>query len=160
MRWVPRQAGPSDVDAAIGVWRRANEARGVHHPPEVTDRVLQTLTHPAGVFVVVEEAGTIVGMAAGEPGRADRGAGPEVSGLFHLNVVFVDAGHWGQGIGAVVLDALLAAVRAAGYTRIQLWTGAGNERARRLYGSRGFAPSGDTDVLDSHGEILQYARDL
>ena len=48
----------------------------------------------------------------------------------------------GQGIGALVLDHLLALARAQGHRRVSLETGTMDEfvAARRLYASRGFEP--------------------
>ena len=57
---------------------------------------------------------------------------------------------------------MLAALRAAGYRRVVLWTLTGNARARRFYAKAGFAPDGATNILGALGgvEELRYASDL
>ena len=57
----------------------------------------------------------------------------------------------GAGVGAAVLDRLLAEARAGGYRRVSLETGTMDEfaAAQRLYASRGFEhcePFGDYPV--------------
>jgi ribosomal protein S18 acetylase RimI-like enzyme len=59
----------------------------------------------------------------------------------------------GRGIGAAVLDALLAQLRSAGYDAVSLSVEDGNDVARRMYEARGFRVVGreggsDTLLLD------------
>jgi GNAT superfamily N-acetyltransferase len=64
----------------------------------------------------------------------------------------------GAGIGGRLLDRVLDEARRRGYVRVQLWTHAGNQRARRLYEQRGFERTG-REKGDDRGELfIHYAR--
>jgi GNAT superfamily N-acetyltransferase len=76
--------------------------------------------------------------------RGKDGAGPVIPGGCFLNLIFVVPERWGEGIGGVILDAVLAEAKRRDYSRIRLWTAEDNERSHRLYRSRGFAPTGRT----------------
>ena len=89
-------------------------------------------------------------MASAEPLRGEDGAGPVVPGGCFLNLLFVVPEQWGQGIGGVLLDAVLKEARRRDYSRIHLWTDEDNERSHRLYRSRSFSPTGRT--ADGAGE--------
>jgi GNAT superfamily N-acetyltransferase len=104
---------------------------------------------------VATDAGTIIGMACGMDVRADDGAGAPIPGLCHLSLVYVAPDRWGQGIGGLILDAALDEARVRGFDRIQLWTQATNERAQRLYRSRGFEPT-DRTMLDHRSELIAH----
>ena len=55
-----------------------------------------------------------------------------------LRILLVDPAARGHGIGAMLVDACVAFARAAGYTRMRLWTNDPLVSARRIYLSRGF----------------------
>ncbi|MEP6618809.1 MAG: GNAT family N-acetyltransferase [bacterium] len=55
-----------------------------------------------------------------------------------LNDIVVDPLHRGQGIGRMLLDATLAALRIMGAPRVVLSTAERNESAQRLFASAGF----------------------
>jgi GNAT superfamily N-acetyltransferase len=123
----------------------------------VTDR----LRDPVSWFLVAEDDGEVVGMACAEPLRADGGAGAVIPGALFLGYVFIIPERWGQGIGGLVMDAVFNEARKEGYRRIELWTHErDNERAQRLYRSRGFAPTGVTAEDDQRAPIGQWARVL
>lgn len=156
-----RRGGPPDFDAAVEVWRAANEARlgGRPVPAEHGGRMRRHMEAP-GAFLFVADEGHLSGMAVGMPGLAGDGAGPPVDGLCHVGAVFVAPGRWGQGLGGELVDAVLAEAHARGYTRAQLWTHAGNTRAHRLYTGRGFERTGREKTDDLGKTILHYERDL
>jgi ribosomal protein S18 acetylase RimI-like enzyme len=52
--------------------------------------------------------------------------------------IVVDPAHRGHGIGRMLLDATLAALKARGAPRVVLSTAAGNEAAQRLFTGAGF----------------------
>jgi ribosomal protein S18 acetylase RimI-like enzyme len=52
--------------------------------------------------------------------------------------IVVDAAHRGQGVGRVLLDATLKALRAKGAPRVVLSTAERNESAQRLFARAGF----------------------
>jgi GNAT superfamily N-acetyltransferase len=89
-------------------------------------------------------------MAAAEPLRGEDGAGPPIPGGCFLNLLYVLPERWGEGIGGVILDAVLAEAKRRDYSRLHLWTEEDNERSHRLYRGRGFSPTGRT--IDGKGE--------
>ena len=106
---------------------------------------------------VAEEAARLVAMACTLPGRDEEGH--HVPGLCHLQMIFVLPGHSGAGIGGRLLDFVLHEAQAAGQRAIQLWVREDNERARRLYESRGFAHTGR--VVEEDGSLIgMWSRDL
>jgi ribosomal protein S18 acetylase RimI-like enzyme len=157
-----RAAEPEDVEPAIAVWRAANTARrgGCPVPAEQEARVRGIVAKRDGFLLVAADAGAVVAMGLGLQGLADDGAGPPIPGLCHVAMVFVAPDRWGRGVGGQIVDALLAAARARGYRRAQLWTHADNVRAQRLYERRGFAPSGRRKADDLGEEIVHYERAL
>jgi GNAT superfamily N-acetyltransferase len=79
-----------------------------------------------------------------------------------LYALYVTPAQWSTGAGRALTDAVLAALRAAGYRRVVLWTLTANARARRFYAKAGFAPDGARNILGALGgvEELRYASDL
>ena len=151
-----RRGGAADVEAALGVWRRAHEARsGTVAEPGLMDTVRNRLLADGSGFLVAMDDAVVVGMAAGMPARADDGAGPEVPGLCHLGMVFVSPSRWGEGIGNRLVEEALIEAPGRGYDRIQLWTHEDNHRAQRLYAAHGFAPTGRT-MVDDRGELIGH----
>jgi ribosomal protein S18 acetylase RimI-like enzyme len=153
-----RRGEPNDVEAAVDVWRAAGAARrGVATDERSVSAVRGRLIAPDSWFLVAADSGTTVGMACGMDARADDGLGAPIPGLCHLSLVYVAPERWGQGIGGLILDAALDEARVRGYDRIQLWTQETNDRARRLYRSRGFQPTGRT-LLDDRNELIGHWR--
>ncbi|WP_329249177.1 GNAT family N-acetyltransferase [Actinoallomurus sp. NBC_01490] len=155
-----RLAESTDHDDAVAVWRAANVARG--RPPEAArvDRVRAKLGEPDAIVIVAVASGRVCGMLLAEPGRDLDGRGARVDGLCHISMVFVHPGRQGQGIGRLLLERLRTHMAALAGTRLQVWTGSGNERARRLYRRAGFAPSGRTALLEPGRTIEQFVLDL
>jgi len=148
-----RLGDAADVDAAVSVYERSNLARRQGVWPNQAARVEQVrarLRDPASWFLLANEGPALVGIASAEALRGENGAGPVIPGHCFLNLLFVLPERWGEGIGGVILDALLAEAKQRRYSRIYLWTDEGNERSHRLYRSRGFSPTGRT--ADGEGE--------
>jgi len=148
-----RLGDAADVAAAVSVFERSNLARrhGIWPDREARiKRVRTRLRDPASWFLLANDGPALVGMASAEPLRADDGAGPVIPGACFLGLVFVVPERWGQGIGGIILDAVLAEAKRRRCSRIYLRTHGGNERSHRLYRSRGFSPTGRS--ADAEGE--------
>ena len=153
-----RLGDAGDVDAAVSVYERSNLARRQGVWPNRAARVERARTHlrdPGSWFVLANDGPALVGMASAEPLRGEDGADPVIPGGCFLNLLFVVPERWGEGIGGVMLDAVLAEAKRRHYSRIHLWTHEDNKRSHRLYRSRGFSPTGRT--ADGEGE---WAREI
>ena len=158
MAIVLRSGDLADVDAAVSLYERSNIARRRGSWPNRAARVERAGAHlrdPASWFLLANEGPALVGMASAEPLRRGDGAAPLIPGGCFLHFLFVIPERWGEGIGSVILDGVLAEAKRRGSWRIQLWTHEDNERSHRLYRSRGFCPTGRT--ADGEGE---WARQL
>ena len=109
-----------------------------------------------------DDEGEPVGMAAAMPSREDFEDGPLVPGLCYLDLIFVVPERWGDGIGALLLDTVLADARGRGFSRIHLLTHDDNERAQTLYASRSFAKTGWSRMSRdaANGMVSEWAREL
>ena len=94
--------------------------------------------------------------------REDEGSGPDVPGLCYLDLVFVAPEHWGEGIGAMLMDTVMADARGRGFTRVHLLTHDDNVRAQALYASCGFTRSGWTRMSrdPANGAVSEWSRTL
>lgn len=153
-----RLGDTADVDAAVSVYERSALARRQGVWPNRAARVehaMARLRDPESWFFLANEGPVPVGMACAEPLRGEDRTGPVIPGGCFLNFLFVVPERWGEGIGGVLLDTVLAEAKRRSYSRIHLWTHEDNERSHRLYRSRGFAPTGQ--IADDEGE---WARAL
>jgi len=136
------------------VYERSNLARRGGVWPDRAERVEQVkarLRDPDSWLLVAADGETPVGMACAEPLRGEDRAGPVVPGGLFLNLIYVLPERWGEAIGGALLDAVLAEAKQRGSSQIRLWTDEDdNERAQRLYLSRGFSHTGR--VVDGAGE--------
>jgi GNAT superfamily N-acetyltransferase len=83
---------------------------------------MANLRDPVSWFLVAREGPACAGMAAAKPLRAEDGAGAVIPGGCFLGYLFVVPDRWGQGIGAALLDAVVAEARRRQCWRVQLWT--------------------------------------
>jgi GNAT superfamily N-acetyltransferase len=130
-----RVGDAADVDAAASVYERSNLARRRGIWPNRAARVERVRTHlrdPASWFLLANEGPALVGMASAKALRGEDGAGPVIPGGCFLSYLFVVPERWGEGIGGVILDAVLAEAKRRHYSRIHLWTHEDNERSHRL----------------------------
>ncbi len=146
-----RLADAGDHAAAVRVWQTANTARGRAPGPERVERVRAKLADPAATVIVAGADRCVRGMLLAEPGRERDGLGPPVPELCHISMVFVHPEAQGRGIGRLLLE---HAVRLC-HPRLQVWTGVFNDRARRLYRSAGFTPSGRRAFLAT-GDLIEH----
>jgi ribosomal protein S18 acetylase RimI-like enzyme len=154
MTLVVRRAAPGDLEAALQVWRAANEARGRAPSTERIARVREKLRDPDALVIIGRDGDEPVSMGLAEPGRADDGAGAPIPAYGHVSMVFVHPGRWGEGHGGLVL----AALHEGGWERTTLWTRTDNARARRLYEKAGYRPTGRMSTLGGGDGIMQLER--
>jgi ribosomal protein S18 acetylase RimI-like enzyme len=165
---VIRAGTAADAQTAAALVHLADVARRGPSPQDARtlERSARRLADPSTFFVLAEPGsgtGVVrgpVGVAAGMPGRAGGGAGDRIPGLCHISMVAVRPESWGRGLGRRVLDAVIDEARRRGYVRAQLFTQTANDRARALYGRRGFVLTGQTSVDEIGDEILHYLLDL
>ena len=91
-----------------------------------------------GRLYVAEVAARIVAFAAIGPSR-DADAGPSTGELY---AIYADPDVWGRGVGRLLMDASVAALRDAGFSEATLWVLVGNERGRHFYDAAGWRPDG------------------
>ena len=94
------------------------------------------LQEPDIVILVAEREGEVLGYAYAGIEGSDYMALRGPAGVLHD--VVVDPAHRGTGIGRMLLDATLAALRARGAPRVVLSTAERNEPAQRLFARAGF----------------------
>lgn len=153
-----RRGGAADFDAAVAVFVRSNLARRHGVWPQQASSVAQLkecLRAAESWLVVAEDGAELVGMASVKPMREDDGAGAVIPGGCFLSYLYVVPERWHEGVGGLILDAVLADARERNYWRIRLWTHEDNERSHLLYRSRGFHPTGR-----SAGGEGEWTRDL
>ena len=97
------------------------------------------LADPDVVVRVAEGEGRIVGYAYARLEGTDYMALRGPAGVLHDMIV--DPAHRGRGVGRMLLDAMIAALRRLDAPRIVLSTAAANEAAQRLFARAGFRPT-------------------
>jgi GNAT superfamily N-acetyltransferase len=105
------------------------------------------------VTFIAERDGQWIGLASGlaaDPDDPDGGE-PLLVGMF------VDGAERGRGIGAALVEAVVAWARARGAARLSLWVTATNDPAVALYDTCGFRPTGEQKPL-AHTPSLDEVR--
>jgi ribosomal protein S18 acetylase RimI-like enzyme len=158
MNLIYRAATASDRDAVARLWLEANRARSGHEVPVDPELIASRIETEGAFGFVAHDADMLIGSLILSPALMDRGTGPAIPGLAHLNTVAVAPGHWGRGIARTLVDLVLDEARARGYARIQLFTQDHNARARDLYERNGWELTGE-EIVDEHGDTLvRYLR--
>ncbi len=94
------------------------------------------LDKPGIVVLVAEREGEVVGYTyAGIEGTDYMALRGPAGALYDI---VVDPAHRGQGVGRMLLDAALDALKAKGAPRVVLSTAEGNKAAQRLFARAGF----------------------
>ncbi len=129
-------------------------------PPlrETVDDVRAAITDPAQ-RVVVAEAG------AWSDWRPDRLLGAvrvriADDGCGHVGRLVVAPDAQGRGLGAELLAAVDVTARAAGATRLELFTGAASEGSVRLYRRAGYEATGDERTDDRGVRLVVLTKQL
>lgn len=94
------------------------------------------LTEPDVIVLVAEQEGEVIGYAYAAIEGWDYMALRGPAGVLHD--IVVDPGQRGQGIGRMLLDAALTAIKTRGAPRVVLSTANKNEAAQRLFAEAGF----------------------
>ena len=153
-----RPATVDDRDAIATLWLEANRARSGNDIPVDPELIASRIeTDGAFGFVALDDE-MLVGALILSPALMDRGAGPPIPGLGHLNTVAVAPGRWGQGIARALVALVVDEARARGYAQIQLYTQDHNARARDLYERNGWRLTGE-EVVDVQGDpLVRYLK--
>ncbi|MGY6650768.1 N-acetyltransferase family protein [Amycolatopsis sp. TRM77291] len=108
----------------------------------------RTLADPAnqGDILVLVEDGTLLGFTAVDRIRGE------------LRAIYLDPQRWGTGLGRLLLDTAVAALREAGHREATLWVLDTNKRAQRFYAAGGWAPDGATKTDTMPGEDVQLSE--
>ena len=123
-------------------------------PPEAVHALdLDGLRGPGLTFVALRENGEALGVGALK--RLDAGHG-ELKSMHTLGE------HRGRGVGAAILDHLIALARLEGLHRLSLETGATGpfHPAHALYRSRGFEPCGPFASYPEHPFSMFMTRSI
>lgn len=130
-------------------WLRANAAAFAHHPEQgamtladLRARMAESWFDPAGFFLAVDAAGTILGfhwtkIHAGREGQ---------DALGEVYVVGVTPAAQGAGLGKVLTSVGIDHLQRAGLRAIMLYVDADNEAAVALYRKLGFT-KWDSDIM-------------
>ncbi|MGI8680534.1 MAG: GNAT family N-acetyltransferase [Mycobacteriales bacterium] len=100
----------------------------------------------------------LVGWAVAAPTRDDDAE--KTTG--EIYALYVDAAHWGTGLGRRLMATALGALRKEGFRRVTLWVLEGNARARRFYEAAGLVPDGARQLLEMGTPVpeVRYAGPL
>ena len=88
------------------------------------------------------------------------GADPDQLEMGQITRFYVDAPHWGLGIGSLLYEAAISHLRQVGYGQASLWVLEANARARAWYERRGWIRMGERKVAaETHGVVdVRYIR--
>ncbi|MBE1575228.1 GNAT family N-acetyltransferase [Amycolatopsis roodepoortensis] len=108
----------------------------------------RTLADPAnqGDILVLVEDGTLLGFTAVDRIRGE------------LRAIYLDPERWGTGLGRLLLDTAVAALRESGHREATLWVLDTNKRAQRFYAAGGWVPDGATKTDTMPGEDVQLSE--
>lgn len=164
-----RAATRADIPELTALVRRCDESQrewageDIPMPPEDGEELewdVRFARSGAWVQVAIDDDGTIVGAIAFAQATVSREDRTPVPGLGHVSAVFVDPAHWRRGIARTMLDAADDAMRAAGFTRAQLWTLEGSP-AEHLYSGLGWRRDGRRDTFPPMGlDTVAYVKEL
>ena len=112
-----------------------------------------------GWGAVWEDEGAVAGFGAFTPARERPRDGDPIPGLAHVWAIFVRETHWGTGVAAALLDAVVAEIARRRYAEARLFTPALHARARRFYAREGWHETGGPQSIERLGlEIVELRR--
>ncbi|WP_416970003.1 GNAT family N-acetyltransferase [Streptomyces sp. 4F14] len=106
------------------------------------------------VNLVAERAGAVVGWACHGPYRE----GELRTDDAELYALYVDADHFGSGVGHALLQEVRRQLSARGCERLYLWVLKENARARRFYERAGLRPDGAQEPFEVDGVEVPEVR--
>jgi GNAT superfamily N-acetyltransferase len=118
----------------------------------------QMLTEGSTVAVACDETGAIVAFSSYGTAR-----GVDEPNTGEVYAIYADPMWWDRGVGGILMDAAVDALRAGGFTRSILWVLEDNTRACRFYERRGWTFDGvaqDETIGTDVRRELRYARQL
>jgi len=159
-----RSGGPADFETAAQIYFVSGTARRDGRPIEDwrMEQIRAEIATPDAWLFMAEDDGVPIAMAEAMPSRLETGDRDLVPGLCYLGLIFVLPERWGEGIGAQLLDLLMAEAVNRGFTRVHLWTHENNDRAHAMYLRRGFDRTGKAHPSGNDADINveEWARDL
>lgn len=154
-----RRATWFDVDEIVRIDLSAWEGwlellpAGVEAPSaaDMSAHARETIDSDAVEAVVAEIGPSIVGRASFGSSR-DHDSGDELGGL---RALFVDPGHWRQGVGRALVALAVERLRASGRREVTLWSLADSHQATAFYAAQGFVRDGQTQTREAFGHALE-----
>jgi GNAT superfamily N-acetyltransferase len=120
----------------LDAYSRDSMGRGRPMPADVRRRLIPgLLQHPTTIVFLAYRSGQPVGLAVCFRGFSTFAAKP----LINIHDLVVLPAHRGHGVGRQLLDAIVSKGRSTGCCKLTIETQEHNLRARRVYGSAGFA---------------------
>lgn len=147
---IVRPATPADVPALgrlgallVHVHHAFDAARFIVPPPDIEEAYAgflgALLDEPDAVVLVAERESGVVGYTYAAIEGTDFLALRGPAGVLHD--LAVDPAHRAHGVGRMLVDATMAALRARGVRQAVLFTAVQNEAAQRLFARAGFRPT-------------------
>ncbi len=108
------------------------------------------LADPAsqGDVLVLVDGGTLLGFTAVDRIRGE------------LRAIYLAPERWGTGLGRLLHDTAVGALRESGHRQATLWVLDTNERAQRFYAAAGWVPDGAkrSDTIPGEDVLLSEVR--
>lgn len=162
-----REATQDDAEAIVSVtaagWREGY--REIVSPEKLAQLPIDRWRHEVSVGLrrPVADAFTYVAEVDGDfagycyvaaPSR-EEGLGREVA---ELVAIYVEPGHWSEGVGGALMGAALERLEGLAYTEAVLWTFRENERAIAFYERHGWRRDGAEKIHARVGELAIRMR--
>jgi len=144
--------GLADVPDVIRLIRRVFDEYGfiwepLQEVPDLLHHFERRYASPGGAFFVAREAGEVRG-SVGVERLAD--------GTAELHRLYLDAHLRRRGVGAALVETVLAWCRAEGIGRLILWSDTRFDRAHTLYTRLGFRRTGERELPGDVNQTREY----
>ena len=168
---VVREATPADAEAVAVVHVRSWQAAYAGVLPDeflaeleivprrnLWEREIAGSDGSVPAVLVAETSTAVVGFVHVRATRDDDAADVPTG---EVTSIYVDPGHWSEGVGQALLTAAESRLRESGFQRATLWVLVDNDRARRFYEAAGWRPDGaekDAVVAGVPVREIRYLR--